>query len=353
MAGLGEPPAKLLAFATRNRVGPTVAHAMFERDPALERGEWGAVHRASLARMRILLDETDSVAGRCAREGIRVIALKNAGIARGVYPCPGCCPMGDVDLLVERSRFHEAHALMLECGFALASRSIVEPADLEHGFASGGTEYLKHVGGEEVWFELQWRPIAGRWIRRDQEPDGGELVARSVPISGTDVRLLAPSDNMLQVALHTAKHTYVRAPGLRLHTDVDRLTAYAPPDWDGLTSAASRLSVKTPVFFSLACAKTLLDTPVPEKALEVLAPGLWRRELVLRWLDRADYFEPDRRKFTRPGMMVFAALQYDDLAGFAASAMDTDREHLGLRHLPRNLARGARRILDLATRYQK
>jgi hypothetical protein len=261
--------------------------------------------------------------------------------------------MGDVDVLVEKARFRDAHALMAECGFTLASRSSVEPADLELGLASGGTEYVKHVGGEEVWFELQWRPIAGRWIRKDQEPDGAELVGRSVPIAGTDVRLLAPADNMLQVALHTAKHSYVRAPGLRLHTDVDRLVAYAPPEWSAVVAAATRLEVKTAVYFSLACARDLLGTPIPADVLAALAPPAWKRDLVMRWLRRADFFEPDAKKFSRPGMMAFHALLYDDAAGLAASAMGTDRAHLGIRHLPGNLARGARRILDLATRYQR
>jgi len=344
----------LEAFAVRNRIGPIVAHAVLRAGPSQqERERWDRIHGASARRMGILLGELDAVAARLATAGIRLVALKNAGIARGIYSCPACCPMGDVDVLVELGRFREAHRLVLECGFTHASRSKVEPAELEHGIASGGTEYLKRVGDEEVWFELQWRPIAGRWIRKDQEPDGAALLGRSVPIEGTDVRLLAPTDNLLQVSLHTAKHTYVRAPGLRLHTDVDRLVAFAPPDWTAFVAQARNLQVKTPVYLSLACARELLGTVVPAEVFEALAPPPWKIRLALAWLRRADFFEPDRRKFTRLGMLAFHSLLYDDAAGLSASLMGTDRSRLGWRHLPSNVARGVRRVFDLLTRYQR
>lgn len=337
--------------AIRNRVAPIVAHA--EREAGIIRSDFHQVHERSMSRMRVLLLEVDIISKSCANEGIRIVALKNAGIARGIYPCQACCPMGDADLLVERERFREAHNIMLGCGYAHASRASVEPAVLELGIASGGTEYFKKIGSEEVWIELQWRPIAGRWIRKDQEPDGAEMIRRSVPVPGTDVRLLDPSDNMLQVCLHTAKHSYVRAPGIRLHTDVDRLVAFAPPDWDRVVVMACELGVKTPVYFSLVCSAELLGTPVPMKVLETLAPAAWKRRLVMGWLRKLDFFEPDEKKFSRLGMMVFHALLYDDFRGLSASVLDTEPDKLGLKYLPGNIARGTRRMLDLATRYQR
>ena len=83
-----------------------------------------------------------------------------------------------------------------------------------------------------MWVELQWRPVAGRWIREDQEPNADDLINRSLPITGTNVRLLAPEDNLLQVCLHTAKHSYMRAIGFRLHTDVDRIVNYQNINWN-------------------------------------------------------------------------------------------------------------------------
>lgn len=345
-----------LDFAERNRVEAIVAHALLDlAGRGAVGGRAAAIHDAATARMKVLGDALDRVAARFAGEGIRVVALKNAGIARGIFPCPGCCPMGDVDTLIDRARFRDAHRLILEEGFDLASRAPdVEPADLEHGLGSGGTEYRALIDGHEVWFELQWRAIAGRWIRKDQEPETPALLARSVAIPGTDIRLLHPDDNMLQVCLHTAKHTYVRAPGLRLHTDVDRLTTFTPPRWDALVAEARARTIATPVYFSLALARALLDTPIPDDVLLALAPPRWKRDLVVGWLRRIDVFEPDQRKFRRPDMMVFHALLYDSAGGLLASALDTEPSQLARpAAYPALLRRGVGRMRDLMTRYAR
>jgi hypothetical protein len=344
-----------LDFGLENRVAPVVAHALLDAfgDDFLAATRAKTLHDHELRRMGIMLAALDRIAARLATVGIRMVGLKNAGIARGVFDCPGCCPMGDLDVLVDRARFREAHQLILDEGFVLATRGTVESADLEEGLEHGGTEYVAQIDGEEVWFELQWRPIAGRWIRRDQEPDGAELIARSVPIEGTDVRLLAPADNMIQVALHTAKHTYVRAPGLRLHTDVDRLAQSQTPDWHAVVELATTLEVKTATFFSFALARALLDTDVPDHVLESLAPPLWKVTTVTNWLRRIDVFYPDARKFRRPDMIAFTALMYDDVVGLTASVLDAERDELRWTQLPRHLRRGVARVKDLVTRYER
>jgi hypothetical protein len=223
---------------------------------------------------------------------------------------------------------------------------------MEEAFEAGGTEYRKEIDGEEVWFELQWRPVAGRWIRADQEPSGAELITSAEQVEGSKVLIIEPTANLLQVALHTAKHTYVRAPGLRLHTDVDRIVEYQQPDWDEFVSWVHRLEVLTAVYFSLAIAKAFFETPIPEQVLRALRPPFWKRQVMARWLERCDIFEPNESKFNRLEMIGFHALLYDDTAGLAASAFDTDKDHLTLREMPRNLRRGVTRVTDLLTRYE-
>jgi hypothetical protein len=237
-------------------------------------------------------------------------------------------------------------------GFEHASRAKVEPASIEDNLLSGGAEYRKIVDDEEVWVELQWRPIAGRWIRKDQEPDGDKLLDRSVPIEGTAVRLLHPSDNMIQVCLHTAKHSYVRAPGLRLHTDVDRLVKYYPPEWDEVVAIARRLAIRTPVFFSLFFARQLLETPIPDYVLASLHPGRWKHEVVTRWLKHVGFFQPDEKKFSRPGMLLFHSLLYDDFRGMCASMLGTVPSAMKFRNTPSLAISAVRRMWDLSTRYQ-
>ena len=130
-------------------------------------------------------------------------------------------------------------------------------------------------------------------------------MARSVAVEGSSVRLLSPEDNLLQVALHTAKHTFVRAPGFRLHTDVDRIVRSCEIDWDIFLSRVCSLQVKTAVYLSLAFAHDLLATPVPLEVLDRLKPSVWKLRLMVRWLERVGLFDPDGKKWGRVGFIIF------------------------------------------------
>ena len=287
------------------------------------------------------------------RQGnISLVALKNGGIARGIYPCPGCCPMGDIDVLIEKKHFRQAHQILLDNGYHFEFRSPLEEVELSAAEAGGGAEYWKILpNGEKFWLELQWRPVAGRWIRPDQEPKAEDLMARSLPIEGTAVRLLAPEDNLLQVALHTAKHTYVRAPGFRLHLDVDRIVHYQEIDWKVFVQRVLDLQVKTPVYFSLAIPKELFETPIPDWVLVRLRPPVWKEKLIVAWLNRVGLFNPQEKKFGRVGYIVFTSLLYDDLSGLLRGIFPDKawmRQHYGCRSdwlLPYY---HARRLFDLA-----
>jgi len=304
------------ALARENQVDSLVAHVLMETFDSEVPAPWRQAHDETFQRLRLYLGELDRLAARLAADGIPLVALKNGGIARGIYPCPGCCPMGDLDVLVSIRHFRRAHELLLDEGYNFEFRSPLEKASLEAAEQGGGAEYWKRLpGGARLWLELQWRPVAGRWIRPDQEPKAEELLARSIPIPGSAVRLLAPQDNLLQIALHTAKHSYVRAPGFRLHTDVDRIVRRQPLNWGLFLARVMALEVKTPVYFSLAIPRFLFGTPIPDEVLAQLQPPAWKIALITGWLQRVGLFNPDEPKFGRAGFVLFTALLYDDLKG--------------------------------------
>ncbi|MDP6946871.1 MAG: nucleotidyltransferase family protein, partial [Myxococcota bacterium] len=99
-----------IAFALDNEVGPIVAHALLEAFGEALPNHDGCreILDASQRRMDTLMDALDAVASRLAPEGIRMVGLKNAGIARGIFPHRALCPMGDLDVLVARDRFRDA-----------------------------------------------------------------------------------------------------------------------------------------------------------------------------------------------------------------------------------------------------
>jgi hypothetical protein len=264
--------------------------------------------------------ELDKIAKLLDDHGIQLIALKNSGIARALYPFLGSSPMGDLDVLVKKSDFRKAHQKLIEHGYTMKFRSPLEEENLDSAEQGGGAEYLVNLSsGHHLWFELQWRPIAGRWIRADQEPSAEDLMSRSISIADTHVRLLSAEDNLLQVALHTAKHTYVRAPGFRLHTDVDRVVRSTKINWDKFLKEVCAIEVKTAVYLSLALAKSLLRTPIPENVLVKLKPGRLKTKILVGWLCRVGLFDPDGKKWGRFGYIIFVCFLYDNASGLLKS----------------------------------
>ncbi len=307
------------AFADRHEVACLMGHQLLGSTRPQD-ARWIAAHEQTQQRLTAYLQELDELARLFAEHRIELVALKNGGIARGLYPCAGCCPMGDLDLLVRPRHFRRAHELLLARGYLFEFRMKGLEADWDQGVTLGSTEYHRTLNAdsspEKLWIDFQARPVSGLWIRPDQEPSADELIDRACRLPDTHVLVLSPEDNLLQVALHTAKHSYLRAPGLRLHTDVDRIIAAQPIDWDRFTRQVTNFSVQTPVYFSLALAQELLDTPIPGEVLVKLRPARWKETWVRRWIDRAGLFEPQQHKFGRAGYIAFTALQYDDFAGF-------------------------------------
>lgn len=306
-------------FAQRHEVACILGHHV-QHSESDDDGLWVDEHRAVRERIAQYMQELDAVAHEFATHGIETVALKNGGIARGLYPCWGCCPMGDLDLLVRPRHFRRAHDLLVARGYQFEFRLSGLEANLEAAVRSGSTEYFRQLQDPEgrthqLWIDFQSRPVSGLWIRPDQEPAADALIDRSLALAGTHVRVLAGEDNLLQVALHTAKHSYLRAPGLRLHTDVDRVLVSQSVDWDEFEQQVRKLSVCVPVYFSLCLARELLGTPVPQQILRSLRPVEWKERCIRGWIERAGLFEPQQRKFSRLGYMTFTALQYDDWRG--------------------------------------
>jgi hypothetical protein len=309
---------KLFSEAQLNGVSSIVAHSLsivLGTDNVPE--HWLEEYNVINDRLISYMDELEKVAQLLDRNDIALLALKNSGITKGLYPHYGACPMGDIDVLVSKKTFRQAHAILTDAGYKLKFRSPLEEDNIEAAEHGGGAEYSVTLdNGQHLWFELQWRPVAGRWIQPEQEPKVDDLIERSKAIDDSKVRLLSPEDNLLQVALHTAKHSFVRAPGFRLHTDVDRIATVENIDWDVFTTRVRELKTKTAVYLSLAMAKTLLGTDIPESVLNDLKPNKFKIKLMNNWLEKVGIFEPDAPKWSKLGYIIFVSLLYDDFKDF-------------------------------------
>lgn len=283
----------------------------------IELGEpWKSETKETRRKLSFLFGQVEKIGEDMAEKGIPLVLLKNGGIAIDIMDDLAECPMGDIDMLCRKSDFMEAHKIILDHGFQFKFRSIYEFENLDEAFADGSTEYSIKDGDDLAWVELAWRPVAGRWIRKDKEPDADQLIADSHVAARSCCRVLSNEDNLLQVSIHTAKHSYVRAPGYRLHLDVDRIVSNKEIDWDKFIGKVDKVGSRTAVYFSLLFAKEILGTNIPSEVLENLKPSECKRKRIMKMLLKANLMHPHDKKFTKLAFLRFQTSLYDSLGDF-------------------------------------
>jgi hypothetical protein len=276
---------------------------------------WVHLHEENKGRISSYLTELDRVSELLEAAGVSIIVVENSMLARAAQDCPGCFCFGDLDLLITPEKIPVLHKVLTEHGYTakvIGCTGSTNTPDLSNGRAEYATTLSN---ADELRVNVQWSLVARRWFAANREPDIYTLFHRSIPIPGSSARMLSPEDNLFQLAVHNSAHAYVRKPGIRLHLDVDRFVRKVDVHWEAFLALVERYHVKTPVYFSLALPKELFDTPIPDYVLECLRPPAWKEQLIASWLQRAGIFNPDERKFSRPGFVLFTALLYDDFAG--------------------------------------
>lgn len=282
--------------------------------------EWEQDYVAVKAQLAWMIASTQMLAEALNEQNIPLIALKNAGITIAFMDDYGKCPMGDIDTLVRKNDFIKAHKIALTKGFDFHFRSIYEKENLETAFADGSTEYLYKDNGREMWLEIAWRAIAGRWINQKNEPKAEDLFNNAILLRDKGIYILSPEDNLLQVSIHTAKHSYIRKPGFRLHLDVERIVNYCDIDWEKFIIKVKESHTKTAVYFSLRCASDLFNTPIPNYVMDQLKPNRLKRRFVSKVIERGMALHGNGKQMGKVKFIAFQACLYDDLKELFAVA---------------------------------
>lgn len=277
--------------------------------------DWVKEYLSVKLQISFMLEITKDIATSLAKKNINFVVLKNGGIALQLMDDPALCPMGDIDTLVSKEEFKAAHEVILESGFKFKFRSEFEEEDVEKAFFDGGTEYVyTNEHGQSMWLELSHRAISGRWIRLDKEPKTNELLKNSTLLPNSSVRVLSPEDNLLQVSIHTAKHSYVREPGFRLHQDVDRIVSRLNINWNIFIAKVNEVGCNTAVYFSLFFAHQIFDTPIPTVVLKTLQPSKLKEKFIRNIVYKVGIMEPLQKKFSRPLFILFQLALYDSIS---------------------------------------
>jgi hypothetical protein len=146
-----------------------------------------------------------------AAEGIEPIPYKGAALAFLAYEDPAARPMSDIDLWIAAPDMARACAALERLGFERREKR-ERPLALQSRY-DGEVPYAGHRIGVPL-VELHWGVFPGEWLQRTTAIDREALRARSRPASllGHPVRVLAPEDHLIQVAVHAAvTHVYSQA----------------------------------------------------------------------------------------------------------------------------------------------
>jgi hypothetical protein len=203
----------------------------------------------------------------------RVLPFKGSLLAEELYPLPALRPYADLDLLAVEADYERAARLLLALGYrsreepALPPRSYAEQSHRERLFVSADGLVPVELHVDPLLVGLRPRSSEAWWARSV----AGSLV-------GSATRLLAPEHRLLIAGVHLQRHALGLLSWLK---DLDLLVRRGI-DWDRFLDAARREEVEGLLWYPLFCARRLLDAPVPERALDSLAPAR-----PLCWLLRA------------------------------------------------------------------
>ena len=310
---------------------------------------WEQEYTRQAYHQEYLREKAKDLCAEMDKAGIPMVILKNGGIMVSMIPEAVKCPMEDIDSLIKKKDFYKAHEILISNGFTFKFRSEFEEDKLDEAYRHGSSEYyITMPDNEKMWFELSWRAIDGRWIRPDMEPNTDEFIDRSFVPEGTKVHVLAPEDNLLQVSIHTAKHSYCRAPGLRLHMDVDRIVAHNDINWELFLKKVRKTHVKTSTYISLYIPSVIFGTEIPAWVLEELKPQ--NADKILNMLAKAGLPHPKEHKFSKFEFLRFQTSLYDsksDMMRVIYPSKEWINERYGCNNGVQRTAAAIRRTLDL------
>lgn len=274
---------------------------------------WERIYNTCYRKAYEKLQAAKEICQKMHENGIKMIVLKNGGILADIIDDPAKMPMGDIDTVVRKADFIKAYELMLNAGYKFEYSNEYEIPDISNALRDGDAEYWKEISPDHLFCcEIAWRIIAGRWMRPDCEPSTEDNFNRMHYAKDTYIGILSPEDNLVQVCIHTAKHSYLRAPGLRLNLDVERIVSNCEIDWELFLTKIEAAHTKTAAYYSLYIPSVLFSTPIPKYVLDRLRPCKRKQKRIEFMLAKAGFLNPKERKFSKTGFILFQTSLYDN-----------------------------------------
>lgn len=229
-----------------------------------------AARRANAAMGLERRRELDTVLRALDENAIQVLVLKGIVLAHDTYPDPSLRPMMDIDLLIPRGRWDQAREALERTGLQIPERHRYRPL-VGHDGIPQEEKPLQRPGTRimvELHTALEFGEAAGRvdltaiWPR-----------TRDVSLSGIVAKTLCPEDFLIHLCHHLSSH-HLFDKGLLPLVDIHLYVTRRAAEWDWAALAATTLlhGGAEWVYLTLALARDLLGSPVPESFFAKVPP---------------------------------------------------------------------------------
>jgi Uncharacterised nucleotidyltransferase len=256
----------------------------------------------------------------------RVVALKGPLLGERVYPEGALRPSVDLDLLVAEDDLERAVATLERAGWESDSGPTAVYARRHHHHLQ-----LRREGQPPLELHFRARVAFGAVM------PAADLVARSSAVTSTHgrgLRILAPEDELVYLAVHAAAHGFTRLMwlyDLKLHC-----RRYASEiDWRVVVERARRVRMLTAVAFACEMLRERLNVAVPD--LPELRPHGLRYRLAQQVQQRVARHE-GVLALDRAGGLAFTSLLCDRPIA-AARVWGHHASHMLKRRVQRRLPR--------------
>jgi len=256
-------------------------HGTAEALPAKARIKLRAARTVAEANAADVRYEIHCVARALDRLQVPIVLLKGGAYLSSGLSLARRRFCGDLDIMVPKAHLAEVEATLLKAGWQHA-----ELSDYDDRYYRQWMHELPPMVHPDRGLALDLHHTIHPPTAR-HKPNTEALFAAAIPLGGANLTTLCPADMVLHAGLHLFNEEIIL--GLSDLADVhDLLTEFGRDAafWDELRARARIHGLGRVLYYLLRYARILLDTPIPERALQASAQAAPRPplQLLMDWL---------------------------------------------------------------------
>jgi hypothetical protein len=191
------------------------------------------------------------------------LPFKGPTLAALIYGDVGLRQFCDLDILIHKKNIRKALRILAEQGYHPAtspSWSARFPT-----LTKGRKDVVLVNENRSVRIELHWR-LSGTHFNLPVRKESLWMNLKTLSLAGQAVRILPLDDSLLYLTLHGSRHGWMRLAWICDIAELARI--HQSVDWQALLLQAGSMGCERTFLLGLLLANRLLQTPLPEIALE-------------------------------------------------------------------------------------